>query len=143
MFFASSNSLIEAIDYQDVPARVRIDVSHAHFWDITAIGALDDIVLKLRRHGAAVEVIGLNKASSTMVERFGTPQRRGAPQKPAHSPPPGMRSVCPFRPVPPRARPAVAPPKRFQLLDRRQHVVAAWSGAAMALPAIMQLVGEG
>ena len=52
VFFASSNSLVDAIDYQDVPERVRIDVSQAHFWDITAIGALDDIVLKLRRHGA-------------------------------------------------------------------------------------------
>lgn len=72
VFFASSNSLVDAFDYQDVPERVRIDVSEAHFWDITAIGALDDIVLKLRRHGAAVEVIGLNQASATMVERFGT-----------------------------------------------------------------------
>jgi len=84
VFFASSNSLVDAIDYQDVPERVRIDVSLAHFWDITAIGALDDIVLKLRRHGAAVEVIGLNKASSTMVERFGTHHRPGAAHKAAH-----------------------------------------------------------
>jgi SulP family sulfate permease len=84
VFFASSNSLVDAIDYQDVPERVRIDVSLAHFWDITAIGALDDIVLKLRRHGAVVEVIGLNKASSTMVERFGTHHRPGAAHKAAH-----------------------------------------------------------
>jgi SulP family sulfate permease len=35
----------------------------------------DDIVLKLRRHGAVVDVIGLNTASETMVERFGTHQR--------------------------------------------------------------------
>ncbi|MGY4466860.1 SulP family sulfate permease [Bradyrhizobium sp. LB9.1b] len=72
VFFASSNSLVDAFDYQEVPERVRIDVSDAHFWDITAIGALDDIVLKLRRHGAQVELIGLNQASATMVERFGT-----------------------------------------------------------------------
>ncbi|MCW5689367.1 MAG: SulP family inorganic anion transporter [Pseudolabrys sp.] len=83
VFFASSNSLIDAFDYQDVPATVRIDVSEAHFWDITAIGALDDIVLKLRRHGAAVEVIGLNKASATMVERFGTHHKADA-RRPAH-----------------------------------------------------------
>jgi SulP family sulfate permease len=75
VFFASTQSLIDAIDYQDVPAQVRIDVSAAHFWDISAIGALDDIVLKLRRHGAVVEVIGLNQASETMVEKFGTHQR--------------------------------------------------------------------
>jgi SulP family sulfate permease len=85
VFFASSNGLIDAFDYQNVPEHVRIDVGQAHFWDITAIGALDEIVLKLRRHGAKVEVIGLNKASSTMVERFGTHHRSGAPvRKPAH-----------------------------------------------------------
>jgi SulP family sulfate permease len=84
VFFASSNSLIDAFDYQDVPPRVTIDVSAAHFWDITAIGALDTIVLKLRRHGATVEVVGLNAASATMVERFGTHHKPDARQKLAH-----------------------------------------------------------
>ncbi|MGY3455139.1 SulP family sulfate permease [Bradyrhizobium sp. LM3.4] len=84
VFFASSNSLVDAFDYLDVPSRVRIDVSDAHFWDITAIGALDDIVLKLRRHGAEVEIIGLNQASATMVERFGTHHKPGARPKAVH-----------------------------------------------------------
>jgi sulfate permease, SulP family len=84
VFFASSNRLVDAFDYLDVPSRVRIDVSDAHFWDITAIGALDDIVLKLRRHGAEVEVIGLNQASATMVERFGTHHKPGARPKAVH-----------------------------------------------------------
>ncbi|MBC7584935.1 SulP family inorganic anion transporter [Tardiphaga sp. vice352] len=79
VFFASTQSLIDAFDYQDVPARVCIDVSAAHFWDISAIGALDDIVLKLRRHGADVEVMGLNQASETMVEKFGTHHRAQTP----------------------------------------------------------------
>jgi SulP family sulfate permease len=59
-------------------------VSGAHFWDITAIGALDSVVLKLRRHGAHVEVIGLNEASATMVERFGTHHKPDALQKAVH-----------------------------------------------------------
>jgi SulP family sulfate permease len=84
VFFASSNSLTDAFDYQDVPARVVIDVSGAHFWDITAIAALDDIVHKLRRHGAAVEVVGLNEASATMVERFGTHHKPEASRNLAH-----------------------------------------------------------
>jgi hypothetical protein len=58
--------------------------SAAHFWDITAIGSLDDIVVKLRRHGAQVEVIGLNEASATMVERFGTHQKSDARPNAAH-----------------------------------------------------------
>ena len=84
VFFASSNSFVDAFDYSDVPRCVRIDVSEAHFWDITAIGALDAIVLKLRRHGATVEVIGLNKASATMVERFGTHHRADVSRPSSH-----------------------------------------------------------
>ncbi|WP_314444294.1 SulP family inorganic anion transporter [Massilia timonae] len=71
VFFASSDLLVHAFDYADAPARVRIDVSDAHFWDITAIGALDKIVIKFRRAGAHVEVDGLNAASATMVDKFG------------------------------------------------------------------------
>lgn len=84
VFFASSNSLVAAFDYIEVPPRVCIDLTDAHFWDITAIGALDDIVLKFRRHGAEVEVIGLNRASATMVERFGTHHRPNARPRAAH-----------------------------------------------------------
>jgi len=50
--------------------KVRIDVSRAHFWDITAVSALDKVVLKFRREATEVEVIGLNEASATMVDRF-------------------------------------------------------------------------
>jgi SulP family sulfate permease len=54
---------------------VHIDVSHAHFWDVTAIAALDKVVFKLRKLGAEVEVVGLTQASATMVDRFGQHQK--------------------------------------------------------------------
>lgn len=38
----------------------------------------------LRRHGAVVAVIGLDEASATMVERFGTHHRPNAEAKPVH-----------------------------------------------------------
>lgn len=50
---------------------VRIDVSQAHFWDISSIHALDKVVLTFRRHGAEVELVGLNEASETLVSRHG------------------------------------------------------------------------
>jgi len=71
VFFASSDLLVHSFDYGESPDRVRIDVSQAHFWDITAIAALDKVVLKYRRAGARVEVDGLNQASATMVDKFG------------------------------------------------------------------------
>ena len=35
------------------------------------MAALDKVVIKFRREGAKVKVIGLNKASKTIVDRFG------------------------------------------------------------------------
>ena len=70
VFFASAERFISSFDFKEVIEKVRIDVSRAHFWDITAISALDKVVVKFRREGTAVEVIGLNEASATMVDRF-------------------------------------------------------------------------
>jgi len=50
---------------------VIIDLTQAHFWDITAVEYLDRIIIKLRREGAEVELIGMNEASATLVDRFG------------------------------------------------------------------------
>jgi SulP family sulfate permease len=70
VFFASSLTFINSFDFKDVPPRVVIDVSRAHFWDLTAVNALDKVVLRFRREGAVVEVVGLNQASTTLVEQF-------------------------------------------------------------------------
>lgn len=78
VFFASSDQLFHAFDYGAVAPQVHIDVSQAHFWDITAVGALDKVVLKLRRAGAMVEVHGLNQASAVMIDRFGVHDKAGA-----------------------------------------------------------------
>ena len=78
VFFASANRFANAFDYQEVIGKVRIDVSRAHFWDITAVSALDKVVLKFRREGAEVEVIGLNEASATLVDQFAVHDKDGA-----------------------------------------------------------------
>ena len=78
VFFASAERLAASFDYKEVIDKVRIDVSHAHFWDITAVSALDKVVIKFRREGAEVEVIGLNEASATLVDRFGVHDKDGA-----------------------------------------------------------------
>ena len=78
VFFASADRFSQSFDFKEVIDTVRIDVSRAHFWDITAVSALDKVVLKFRREGADVEVIGLNEASATMVDRFGMHDKEGA-----------------------------------------------------------------
>lgn len=78
VFFASAERFVAAFDYKEVIEKVRIDVGHAHFWDITAVSALDKAVLKFRRQGTEVEVTGLNEASATLVDKFGVHDKDGA-----------------------------------------------------------------
>ncbi|KQR73369.1 sulfate transporter [Rhizobium sp. Leaf384] len=85
VFFASADSFIAAFDFAEPAASVTIDVSAAHFWDITAVGALDKVVLKFRRAGVPVEVIGLNAASATMLDRFAVHDKPDAPALPQAS----------------------------------------------------------
>ena len=72
LFFASVDRIEAAILYDDDAPNVLIDLTHAHFWDISATGVLDKVVARLERGGKTVRVIGLNRASATMVDRFGS-----------------------------------------------------------------------
>ncbi len=78
VFFASSELFISSFDFREVLDAVVIDGSGARFWDITGVGTLDKVVLKFRREGTRVEVVGLDAASSSMVERFGVHDKPGA-----------------------------------------------------------------
>ena len=74
VFFASSERFLAAFDFKQAVDKVVIDLSQAHFWDITAVSALDKVVIKFRREGAEVEVIGMNQATATVVDKFGVHQ---------------------------------------------------------------------
>ena len=71
LFFASADAFVREFDFKEVLGKIVIDVTHAHFWDLTAVSALDKVVLKFRREGAEVEILGLNEASATLVDRLG------------------------------------------------------------------------
>lgn len=81
IFFASSDKFIAAFDFKEGIDRVIIDLTHAHFWYITAVGALDKVVVKFRREGTTVNVLGLNEASATIVDRFGVHDKPDAIDK--------------------------------------------------------------
>lgn len=80
VFFSSSDKFVDAFDFKEAVDRVVIDLTRAHFWDITAVAALDKVVIKFRREGAEVEVRGLNEASATIVDRFGVHDKPNAGQ---------------------------------------------------------------
>lgn len=73
VFFASADAFIEAFDVLGAEGRpVVIDVTLAHFRDITAVAALDKVVERLRHHGCTVQVLGLNEASAVLIDRMGS-----------------------------------------------------------------------
>lgn len=71
VFFASSEQFIKSFDFKEVVEKVVIDLSQAHFWDITAVATLDKLVIKFKRDGAEVEVVGMSEATETIVDKFG------------------------------------------------------------------------
>mgnify|MGYP003644302997 CR=1 FL=1 len=70
LFFASAEAFINAMDFKEKLVRVRLDVSKAHIWDLTGVNAVDTAVLKFRREGVSVELVGMNDASATIMDEL-------------------------------------------------------------------------
>ncbi|MCM8556725.1 SulP family inorganic anion transporter [Sphingomicrobium sediminis] len=81
IFFASVDRFVRQLGpesvYEDAADDVVIDVSKAHFWDISAIGALDKVVDRMRRNGRHVKIVGINRASADLVDKFALEDRMG------------------------------------------------------------------
>lgn len=78
LFFVSASTFADAFDFKEVLSKVTIDVSHAHFWDLSAVNALDKVVMKFRRDGVEVALVGMNEASKTLVDRLAVHDKPGA-----------------------------------------------------------------
>lgn len=76
VFFSSSTQFINSFDTKEALDKVVIDVSQAHFWDITAVDTLDKLVIRFQREGIDVKVVGLNSASRTIIDKFSIHDRR-------------------------------------------------------------------
>jgi SulP family sulfate permease len=71
LFFASVTDFLEKIDYNDNVDKVVLDISNAHLWDDSAVGAIDKIESKFNQRNIAVELIGMNKESNDLINRIG------------------------------------------------------------------------
>ena len=81
IFYASVDRFERALGpesiHPDAADHVVIDVSAAHFWDISATAALDKVVERMRRNGRSVQVLGLNRASTDLVDKFALTDKTG------------------------------------------------------------------
>lgn len=71
LFFASADLFAASFEHHGHPKRVEIDMTEAHLWDLTGVAAVDKVVFRYRRQGAEVELIGMNEAGQTLVDRVG------------------------------------------------------------------------
>ncbi|UTR13357.1 SulP family inorganic anion transporter [Salipaludibacillus sp. LMS25] len=71
LFFASVTDFLEKIDYNDNVDKVVLDISNAHLWDDSAVGAIDKIESKFEQRNIAVELKGMNKESNDLINRIG------------------------------------------------------------------------
>jgi SulP family sulfate permease len=77
IFFASVERFVRAFHEVETARNILIDMTGAHFWDISAVGALDKIVARLRREGRSVEMIGYNRASADIIDKFALHDKTG------------------------------------------------------------------
>ena len=80
IFFVSVDNFISAFDFRERLQKVTIDLTHAHLWDHSAVDAVDKVVLRFRKHNIKVELIGLNEASATLIERLAVHDKLNAPE---------------------------------------------------------------
>jgi len=78
LFYASVDDFTRAFDFKEALDKVIIDLSRAHIWDISSVAAVDMVVLKFRREGANVELVGMNEATETIVDKLALHDKPGA-----------------------------------------------------------------
>ncbi|RKQ33959.1 SulP family inorganic anion transporter [Oceanobacillus halophilus] len=71
LFFASVNDFTGKFQFADSVKEVVIDLTNAHLWDDSAIGALDKIEMKFEQNGINVQYVGLNTESKQLKNRIG------------------------------------------------------------------------
>jgi sulfate permease, SulP family len=71
IFFASVSDLPKKFNFYDSVKSVEIDLSNAHLWDDSAIGALDRIETKFEQNNIEVRYTGLNEESRQLKNKIG------------------------------------------------------------------------
>ena len=84
LFFASADFFVAAFEHHGHPTRVEIDMTDAHLWDLTGVAAVDKVVFRYRRQGAEVDVIGMNQAGRTLIDKVGKHDKSHLPTASAH-----------------------------------------------------------
>ncbi|WP_066051915.1 SulP family inorganic anion transporter [Robertmurraya korlensis] len=81
LFFASVTDFVECFNYNEDVKEVSIDLTEAHLWDDSAVGAIDKIVIKYHQNGVKVNLVGLNKESNKLIDKLAVHNKPGGLEK--------------------------------------------------------------
>jgi SulP family sulfate permease len=70
LFFASVTDFVNHFDFKEGITEIDIDLSNAHLWDDSAIGAIDKVVIKYHQNGVKVNLKGLNSDSTRLLDKL-------------------------------------------------------------------------
>ncbi len=71
LFFASVTDFVNSFNYKEEGIKtVEIDLSDAHVWDDSGVGAVDKAIMKFRQNEIDVKVTGVNQESSQLIDRL-------------------------------------------------------------------------
>ena len=70
IFFSSADKFYQFFDFKEHIQNVVIDLNHAHIWDLTSVSMLNSVKNKFESCGTHVEILGLNTASHTLIDRL-------------------------------------------------------------------------
>ena len=70
IFFSSSDKFLQFFDFNENVQSVELDLTHAHIWDVTSVNMFNSVVKKFNDKNIEVKIIGLNEASSTLIDKY-------------------------------------------------------------------------
>ncbi|CAM3925262.1 SulP family inorganic anion transporter [Alkalicoccus chagannorensis] len=71
LFFASVEDYLDQINFDADVQKVTIDLSNAHLWDDSAVGAIDKTEHKFEQRHIEVAITGMNKESTKLMDKIG------------------------------------------------------------------------
>lgn len=70
LFFASVSDFVRNFDYKEDVREIDLDLTDAHLWDDSAVGAIDKIIIKYYQNGTKVNLVGVNTESSDLLNKL-------------------------------------------------------------------------
>ncbi|MFD2214798.1 SulP family inorganic anion transporter [Metabacillus endolithicus] len=84
LFFASVSEFVESFNYRENVKEIDLDLTNAHLWDDSAVGAIDKVIIKYQQNGVKVNLIGVNTESNKLMEKISVHNKPGGLTKVAN-----------------------------------------------------------